>query len=400
MVYSDFMNDFLNVYAPIILCFVPFVTVFILFKILVEGISVAKEFIATLAGLLALLPITLFQFLLSRPIGSLPAKALLILLYSIIFYGLIEEFFKALLLLIMGSKGENLKCWLCYSILAGLILGCFETVIYILPQTKAIAPAWILQVVRERIWSALIVHSFCAALGGMTVYYAKNIRRNFAPLIYAVLIHGVYDFFVAWEAPLKYFSVAVILLAIMECRIFYTRIQEEQNSIKRPHKIQDPNKTVQMPSGAIIIPVNKTVDEKPSRKNAAEKEVQVIEPEVADEAGEDFAAIEQEARTELKAAKKAARPKESPAPRKTGKAEEKTSVAKKTASVNASSESTKKPAIKKEAAAKTAPNESQSAKKAVTKKAATEKAAAGKPTTKTASAKAKNSKESKNGKRN
>ena len=78
----------MNVYAPIILCFVPFVTMFALFAILVPGISVAKQFIASLAGLLALVPITVAQFLIPgmRLFGQ--SKALSILLYSIVFLGL------------------------------------------------------------------------------------------------------------------------------------------------------------------------------------------------------------------------------------------------------------------------------------------------------------------------
>ena len=120
----------MNVYAPIILCFVPFVTMFALFAILVPGFSVIKGLVASLAGLLALIPITVAQFLIPgmRLFGQSSAGG--ILLYSIVFLGLVEECFKALLLFIVGAKEEKLSRWFCYSLLAGMIFGCFESVIY------------------------------------------------------------------------------------------------------------------------------------------------------------------------------------------------------------------------------------------------------------------------------
>ena len=52
----------MNVYAAIILCFIPLVTVFILFRILVSGVTIVKELLACLIGLIALVPITALQF--------------------------------------------------------------------------------------------------------------------------------------------------------------------------------------------------------------------------------------------------------------------------------------------------------------------------------------------------
>ena len=287
----------MNVYAPIILCFVPFVTMFALFTILVPKISVVKELVASLAGLLALNPITVAQFLIPgmRLFGQ--SKALSILLYSIVFLGLVEECFKALLLFIVGSKGERASHWFCYSLLAGMIFGCFESVIYFFQDIQNIGHGVTLNLIYLRMFTAVLVHALCAGLGGFTVYYCKNFRLNAWPLFNAVLIHGLYDYFVSFNTPVKYFSAIVILSAAIKCRVCFLQIAEEERAKKTPaKKILDPNKTIEMPKNpAIIIPVKKTVPE----------DTLVSETDVIDEDADDFDQIEREAKSQLKAEKKA-----------------------------------------------------------------------------------------------
>lgn len=343
----------MNVYAPIILCFVPFVTMFALFAILVPGISVAKEFIASLAGLLALVPITLAQFLIPgmRLFGQSSAGG--ILLYSIVFLGLVEECFKALLLFIVGSKGERASHWFCYSLLAGMIFGCFESVIYFFQDIQNIGHGVTLNLIYLRMFTAVLVHALCAGLGGFTVYYCKNFRLNVWPLFNAVLIHGLYDYFVSFNTPVKYFSAIVILSAAIKCRVCFLQIAEEERAKKAPaKKILDPNKTIEMPKNpAIIIPVKKTVPE----------DTLVSETDVIDEDAVDFDQIEREAKSQLKAEKKApAKKSPAKASSKTKSAEKKAapktkSAASKTAkraAPSASKKSASKPASKTKATAK------------------------------------------------
>lgn len=336
----------MNVYAPIILCFVPFVTMFALFAILVPKISVVKELVASLAGLLALIPITLAQFMIPgmRLFGQ--SRALSILLYSIVFLGLVEECFKALLLFIVGAKEEKLSCWFCYSLLAGMIFGSFESVIYFLLDIQNIGHGVTLNLIYLRMFTAVLIHTLCAGLGGFAVYYFKNLNGNLKPLIQAILIHGLYDYFVSFNSSIKYFSVIVILLAAMDCRVYYLKIAEEllaKKSAKRT--VIDPNKTTEMPKNpAIIIPVNNTVRES------------VAADDVADEDSVDFDQIEREAKSQLKAAKKPA-VKKAPAKKSAEKkADPKTkSAASKTAkraAPSASKKASSKPASKTKATAK------------------------------------------------
>ena len=348
----------MNVYAPIILCFVPFVTMFALFTILVPKISVVKELVASLAGLLALIPITLAQFMIPgmRLFGQSSAGG--ILLYSIVFLGLVEECFKALLLFIVGAKEEKLSCWFCYSLLAGMIFGCFESVIYFFLNIQTIGHGVTLNLIYLRMFTAVLVHTLCAGLGGFTVYYFKNIRRNVWPLLNAVLIHGLYDYFVSFDTYVKFFCIIVILSAAIKCRVCFLQIAEEERAKKAPaKKILDPNKTIEMPKNpAIIIPVKNTVPE----------DELVSETDVIDEDAEDFDQIEREAKSELKAAKKPAAKKapakksaEKKAAPKTKSAASKTKSAAKTegktakrAAPSASKKASSKPASKTKATAK------------------------------------------------
>ena len=336
----------MNVYAPIILCFVPFVTMFALFTILVPKISVVKELVASLAGLLALIPITLAQFLIPgmRLFGQSSAGG--ILLYSIVFLGLVEECFKALLLFIVGAKEEKLSCWFCYSLLAGMIFGCFESVIYFFLNIQTIGHGVTLNLIYLRMFTAVLVHTLCAGLGGFTVYYFKNIRRNVWPLLNAVLIHGLYDYFVSFDTYVKFFCIIVILSAAIKCRVCFLQIAEEERNKKSAKRtVIDPNKTIEMPKNpAIIIPVKNTVPE----------DELVSETDVIDEDAEDFDQIEREAKSELKAAKKAPAKKDSRA-----KASSKTKSAAKTegktakrAAPSASKKASSKPASKTKATAK------------------------------------------------
>ena len=327
----------MNVYAPIILCFVPFVTMFALFAILVPEFSAPKGLVASLAGLLALVPITIAQFLIPgmRLFGQ--SKALSILLYSIVFLGLVEECFKALALFVVGAKGERVSHWFCYSLLAGMVFGCFESVIYFLQDFQNIGHGVTLNLIYLRMFTAVLVHTLCAGLGGFTIYYCKNLGWNVWPLLNAVLIHGLYDYFVSFNTPVRFFCVIVILSAVIKCRVCFLRAQEELAANKSaPKKILDPNKTIEMPKNpAIIIPVKKTVKE----------DAVVAEEDVIDEDAVDFEQIEREAKTELKAAKKA------PAKKSAKKSPVKKAAAKKTENKTAKRAA---PSASKKSAAKSA----------------------------------------------
>jgi len=364
------------------------VTMFALFAILVPEFSAPKGLVASLAGLLALVPITIAQLLIPgmRLFGQ--SRALSILLYSIVFLGLVEECFKALALFLVGAKAERASLWFCYSLLAGMIFGCFESVIYFLQDFQNIGHGVTLNLIYLRMFTAVLVHTLCASLGGFTVFYCKNLGWNVWPLLNAVLIHGLYDYFVSFNTPVRFFCVIVILSAAIKCRVYFLRVQEELAARgSAPKKILDPNKTIEMPKNpAIIIPVKKTVKE----------DTVVVEEDVVDDDAVDFEQIEREAKTELKAAKSA---KKAPAKKTAGKGADdkasKTRIAVTKSASKTKSGAKTKTASKPKTATKTAAKPktraaSSASKKSPAKAAPKTKAAAKKPAaskTKTASKK-------------
>lgn len=361
------MNMNLNVYAPMLLCLVPLVTTFLLLAILVPGISVLREFLAVLAGFLAFVPIVILQFLFlgGRMEMLMRANLFLSIIHSLVFFGLIEEGVKSASLLVLKSRGESLRNFFAYSILAGMALGCFESVVYLLTAvgTRPQVSAEFLQMIFLRMATALVIHTLCAGLGGLCIFYSKNIRRNFSPLVFAIVIHGIYDFFAANAYPLKYFSVAVILLAVLECRIFYLRTRENLASEKlSASKNFDSEKTIEIPKNPALV-----ISVKGERKNSQEQiqnaqtEEKMFFRKNAEEGAEDFEKIQAEAEAAIKAeeSKKSAKPKKdsektivkNSAPRNSA---EKTVAKKIVKKTSAEKNSSKKDSAKR--AAKTSPS--------------------------------------------
>ena len=383
------MNMNLNVYAPMLLCLVPLVTTFLLLAILVPGISVLREFLAVLAGLLAFVPIVILQFLfLNLRIEMLMrANLFLSIIHSLVFFGLIEEGVKAASLLVLKSRGESLRNFFAYSILAGMALGCFESVVYLLTAvgTRPQVSAEFLQMIFLRMATALVIHALCAGLGGLCIFYSKNIRRNFSPLVFAIVIHGIYDFFAANVYPLKYFSVAVILLAVLECRIFYLRTRENLASEKSSaSKNFDSEKTIEIPKNPALV-----ISVKGGRKNSQEQiqnaqtEEKMFFRKNVEEGAEDFEKIQAEAEAAIKAeesknsfSKKSARPKKDSEKTVVKNSAPKKSVEKTIAKNTSKKSSAEKNSSKKDSAKRAPAKKSSSKISAEKSKSASEKKSA------------------------
>lgn len=390
----------MNVYAPMLLCLVPLIATFLLLAILVPGISILRELIAVLAGLLALVPIVILQFLFlgGRLEFFIRANLFFSIIHSLIFFGLIEEGMKTVSLLILKARGENLKIYFAYSILAGMALGCFESVVYLLSflGRHSHNPAEFLQMIFLRMVTSLVIHTLCAGLGGLCIFGNKNLRRDFSPLIFAIFIHGIYDFFAASAFPLKYFSVAAILLAILECRIFYLRIREGLAS-KSPSKISDSEKTIEIPkSPALVISVKGEAKNSSNKTQGVQKEEKMLFRKNVEDDAEDFEKIQAEAEAAIKAEeskktilKKSAKQKNDSEKTtvKNSASKEKT-VAKKSATKNSPKKnSTKQGAAKSSTKKASAPkSKSASEKKSAQTKAAPKKSSPKKPTAKKATA--------------
>ena len=113
----------------IALCFVPLILALCIFTFGFK-LKITHQLIAVLLGLIAVLPISFIQYLLPEipEIGFNPI--LHTLLKSLLLYGLIEELFKAIILLILPNKNYDVRNFLLLAFVMGLALGCFESVVY------------------------------------------------------------------------------------------------------------------------------------------------------------------------------------------------------------------------------------------------------------------------------
>lgn len=214
-------------YLGIILCFVPLILCFLIFAIGFK-MKVSHLLVAILFGLIAVLPISFIQYFIpSLPI-FLNQPVLHALIRSLLLYGLIEEVIKTVLLLPVPHKEYSELNFLLLSFIMGLALGCFESVVYYFDhlQIATFRGAKLLYgQIAMRIVTSDLIHMTCTGLCGLFVFSCRNKPRSISPLVMAILLHGVFDFFAGFQNGLKYFEFAVVLLAMVECRIKYTSLK-------------------------------------------------------------------------------------------------------------------------------------------------------------------------------
>jgi len=219
----------------IALCFVPLIIAIIVaaagFKLKITHILVAA-----LLGLLAVLPISFIQYFIPDLSKHFISPVLFSLVRSLLIYGLIEEVFKTLLLLPLPHKGYDkakLESFLILSFVMGLSLGCFESVVYYfdhLQIANSKGATLLYGQIAIRIFTTDIIHMACTGLCGMFIYSCRNKARQISCFVIAILLHGFYDFFAGFSNGLRWFSIAVVLMVIAECRIKYRTLQNNENA--------------------------------------------------------------------------------------------------------------------------------------------------------------------------
>ena len=214
----------------LILCFVPLILVIALFTF-VYKLKLIYQLIAVFLGLIAVLPISFIQFFLPELPGVGFSPILHALLKSLLLYGLIEELFKTLILIFLPhknlSESTEARDFLQLAFVAGLALGCFESVVYYfdhLQIANSRGATLLYGQIAVRIMTSDVIHMTCTGLCGLFIYSCRKAPRHTSFLIIAVLLHGIYDFFAGFANDLRWFSVAVVLMAIIECRIKYSAL--------------------------------------------------------------------------------------------------------------------------------------------------------------------------------
>lgn len=80
-----------------------------------------------------------------------------------------------------------------------------------------------------RMLTAVIIHAACAGLSGLFVYSIKNGSTKVLSFILAILLHGIYNYFAGFKMDsfFFWFSLVVVLVSIVECRIRYRSLVPE-----------------------------------------------------------------------------------------------------------------------------------------------------------------------------
>ena len=243
MIYSYCMN----VYFALILNFLPFFICFFSFKFLFK-MKFSTELFACLFGFLSVLPITFLQFYLMSlvPEQLFSGKTDLSGLFCkfLVYNGLIEELIKLILIALIPLKKLNLRAFFAASLLCGLCLGSFESMIYFLQHlsnANQTGAELLYSLIFARMFSSDLIHVFCAGLCGLFVWGIRRRQNNPMIFIYAVICHGLFDFFVYFDLWIHWFSVAAILFAVIECRVKYQKYSALSGEIKNEEKAVSEN---------------------------------------------------------------------------------------------------------------------------------------------------------------
>lgn len=215
----------MNVYAVFAMTFIPLLAVFFLFVLLVPGQKIRYALWACVLGLLTVVPAAVVQhYVLSLPI-FLANTVINLLITAIIFNGLLEESFKMLFMVFLPQKKLSLAVYFSCALLAGMTLGSFESVIYFVKKiSEATSPMGAKEVfvlLASRTFTSVLIHTFCAGLSGLYLWSFRKKQTRIMPFVWAVLLHGVYNFFAGFKSGFYWFAIVAILYAALECRIWY-----------------------------------------------------------------------------------------------------------------------------------------------------------------------------------
>ena len=211
----------------IALCFLPLIIAIIILTCGLK-IKLTHQLIAVLFGLIAVFPISFIQYFLPDIPGFISAPLLRTLLKSILIYGLVEAAIKMALVIPLPHKNFTALNALLLAFIMGLSLGCFESVVYYfdhLQKANFKGAQLLYGQITLRIFTSDIIHMTCTGLSGLFIFSTRNKKAKISFFILSVLLHGVYDFFAGFSGNLKLFSLAVVVLAVAECRIKYVSLQ-------------------------------------------------------------------------------------------------------------------------------------------------------------------------------
>ena len=227
----------MNLYVLFVLSFLPTIFVFVLFAAFVPKFHIPTGLIACVLGILAVFPASFIQYAVFK-IPFFNRSTFFALFFSaLLVNGLVEESVKGLFLYLVPRKRLSFLTFFCCAALFGLSAGSFESVIYVVRKISgenlpgliaSVGVNAIFRMVLARIFSAQLIHAFCTGLLGFAVFTFVNKPFCVVPFIYAVVVHGLFNFFVSFSSAYNFLAIVAILFAAVECRIWYKSIQKDE----------------------------------------------------------------------------------------------------------------------------------------------------------------------------
>lgn len=228
----------MNIYTALGLCFLPSIVCFACFSTVFK-VKVPALLFAALFGLIAVLPITFFQFYFSmffkvHEAVSSRGQLFHLFLKALLFNGLIEEMFKMIFIVLLPTKKIRLKKFFLTVLFFGLVIGSFESAVYMLNYIQSASgkgAVLLYDVIYKRFITSDIIHMSCAGMCGLFIWSIRKRQIDIFAVIFAVLIHGVFDFFVTAGGTSYWLSFVAVLFALIECRVRYVKQTNEDESV-------------------------------------------------------------------------------------------------------------------------------------------------------------------------
>lgn len=224
----------MNLYALLGISFIPAVLFFCLACLQNKNLKIRYCAFSCVLGILTVIPTSLIQFfVLGLPVfNSYSFESVFVT--AIIFNGLIEESMKLLFICFIPQKKQTFSAFFCCCLLYGLVAGGFESVVYVVRKFQEITvisgKEILIELLVQRIFSAQLIHTFCAGLSGLYLWFFKHKNTKFLPFIYAFTLHGIYNFFASFTSGYKWLALVAIVFAALQCRNFYTEAVDKIDS--------------------------------------------------------------------------------------------------------------------------------------------------------------------------
>ena len=213
---------------PLIICIVP-ILFFSVLLIAGPKIKFWKVLFGILLGLCAFFPVQLVDEYGVRNLIP-PYYPTRIAFISFVF---LAELIKGACITPLSGKKNTALSFLLISMLAGLTFGCGQSFVeYLNEAGKAFSKG------AQLLWLPLVlkfilidlINMACTGLAGLFIFTCKNKTPKWLLVLYPFVLRALFEFFNV-KLGIKWFSIAVVLLALLECRIKYKAISNTNDDL-------------------------------------------------------------------------------------------------------------------------------------------------------------------------